>query len=131
MVIVDYVQLMGLANPGRMSRHNIVGEISRGLLDLALEIDIRVVALAQINRDGAKKFTAANHTDIGDAFKIAQDADIFITFTEKSPDEMESEGPEAGNRYCRINKNRRDGRTEVGWSMQADLAIQSVREVIT
>ena len=130
-VFLDYVQLMGLANPGQMRRDLELGMISQGLLEIALELNITIVALAQINRSGAKKYTAADHTDIAEAFKIAQDADIFVVITEKSKEEIEQDGIEAGDRFVKISKNRRDGRVNVTWHMTTDLAIQSFKEVIT
>lgn len=130
-VFLDYVQLMGLANPGNMRRDLELGMISQGLLHIAIELNIAIVALAQLNRSGAKKFTAADHTDVAEAFKIAQDADIFMILTEKSKEEIETDGIDAGNRRAKISKNRRDGRVDVAWNMMADLDIQRIREIIT
>lgn len=131
-VILDYIQLMDVASKERgEGHHNIMGRISRGLFHLALDTDISMIALAQINREGAKKFTKADHTDIGDAFKIAQDADIFVTHMEKSQEEINESGIELGNRFSMINKNRRDGKVNVGWHSEADLAVQRVREIPT
>lgn len=130
-VFLDYVQLMGLSDAGRMRRDVELGKVSEGLLQIALELDIAVVALAQINREGAKAHTKADHTNIAEAFKIAQDADIFVTLMEKSVEEIEADGAELGNRKCKISKNRRDGKVGVAWHMHAQLDIQRIKEAIS
>lgn len=128
-VFVDYIQLMNLSNAKGIPRHQEVGNISRGFLDMARDLDLSVVALAQINREGLKKGGAAGHEDTGDSFKIAQDAMIFATMTEKDAEAIEEDGPEKGNRKLSISKNRADGQTGVFCFMHADPAIQRIMEV--
>jgi replicative DNA helicase len=131
-VWLDYVQLMRLADPGKNTRRDVeLGMISEGLLTTALELNVAIVALAQINREGAKKHTKADHTDIAEAFKIAQDSDIFMTIMEKTDEEIEIDGAERGNRRARISKNRRDGKVGVTWDIMASLDVQRMREVIS
>lgn len=104
-VFVDYIQLMNKADARGLRRDLEVGEISRGMLELAKELDIGLVAVAQQNRESIK----TGHTTkegIGDSYKIAQDCDIFIVFRQKTKDELAVDGPEKGNRVAILDKNR-------------------------
>lgn len=77
-VVVDYLQLLGSA--GRHdSRVNEVGEISRALKALALELNVPVVALAQLsrqveNREDKRPILA----DLRESGSIEQDADVVM-----------------------------------------------------
>lgn len=124
-LFVDFIQLMK-SSAGEWNKTVMVGEASRSLLDMAIEFDMAVVALAQVNRDGSKKHELADHTDVGEAFKIAQDADIFVTMTTKN--ESYDPGDWHDVRMMRLNKNRRDGESNLAWTMKADLSIQRLVE---
>jgi len=53
LIVIDYLQLMGSKNR-HSSRENEVAYISRRMKALALELNIPVVVLSQLNRDGMK-----------------------------------------------------------------------------
>ena len=75
-LIVDYIGLMSGTNP-KMMRAYQIEEISRGLKDLAKELDIAVVCLAQVNRaavQGSEKVPGLQ--DLRDSGAIEQDADV-------------------------------------------------------
>ena len=131
-VVIDYIQLMELANPDRgMNRYREVGQVSGGLLQLTQELNLRMIAVAQLNRDGAKKGGASGGHDVGESFRIYQDADIFVSFMERSEEHVEKFGPKFGNRVMKIDKNRKDGKDDVSCYLLADLKTQSIREVDT
>lgn len=75
-LIVDYLGLMnGLDS--KQNRAYQIEEITRGLKGLAKELDIVVVALAQVNRGGAESATQVpGLTNIRDSGAIEQDADV-------------------------------------------------------
>lgn len=69
-IIVDYLQLVAPAASGKRdaSREREVAEISRTLKALALELDIVVIALSQVNESGQLRESRA----------IGQDADVVL-----------------------------------------------------
>lgn len=76
LVIVDYLGLM----PGldqRMPRTYQIGEITAGLKDMAKELDIAVIALAQVNRNVTDRADPMpTLADLRDSGGIEQDADL-------------------------------------------------------
>jgi len=73
MVVVDYVQQMG---GGGNNRNNEIEEISRGLKGMARELDVHVLALAQLNRKVEdRKPPRPMLSDLRDSGAIEQDAD--------------------------------------------------------
>lgn len=73
-VFIDYMQLLtSSSRAAEMSRTTAIAEVSQGLKHMAHELDIPVVALAQINRDG--DVPRPSMADIKDCGQIEQDAD--------------------------------------------------------
>jgi replicative DNA helicase len=77
MLVVDYIGLVQTAQEDRrMERHLQVAQITAALKGLAKELDVPVVALAQLNRDAQNREpTLANLRESG---AIEQDADIVL-----------------------------------------------------
>lgn len=82
LIVVDYLTLIRSDKDARFgTRSQEVGAISRGLKALAKELNIPVVALAQLNRaaDGrAVVDSMPRMSDLRDSGEIEQDADIII-----------------------------------------------------
>ena len=75
MVVVDYLQLMS-ADGRTENRQNEVSEISRNLKSIAKELNVPVVALAQLSRAGAQRSDKRPIlSDLRDSGAIEQDAD--------------------------------------------------------
>ncbi len=79
-IMIDYLQLMHAKGININSRQEEVAAVSQSLKGLAKELNIPVIALAQLNREGEKRegFDAKRPllSDLRDSGSIEQDADI-------------------------------------------------------
>ena len=79
LVIFDYMQLVGGAARRGASRGDEVGEISRGLKKMALELDLPVIALAQLNRSIENANNRSPRlSDLRESGSIEADSDVVI-----------------------------------------------------
>lgn len=109
LVTVDYLQLMK-GRPGAQNRDRELGEISRTLKELAMELDIPIIALAQLNRalEGRADKTPQLH-DLRESGSIEADADVVLML--HRPD-LYSENSGRNNEcdiYVRKNRNGSPG----------------------
>ena len=78
LIVIDYLQKLSMARRYN-ARHEEVGDIASGLKQLARELDVPVVALAQPNRESDKRADKRpTMADIGQSGQIEQDADRII-----------------------------------------------------
>jgi replicative DNA helicase len=105
-VIVDYLQLMSSGGSRRPeSRQQEVSEMSRALKLLAKELELPVIAIAQLNR-GPEQRTDKRPmmSDLRESGSLEQDADVVILLHRE--DAYERESPRAGEADLIVAKHR-------------------------
>lgn len=89
-IFVDYLQRLKYSGFGveKMSKAERVGEIAKGLKELAKELEVPVVALAQLNRSVDKGGIPPTLSDLKDSGDIEQEADV-IAFIHRDNETIE------------------------------------------
>ena len=84
LVVVDYLQLVYTGNKRVESRQVEVSEISRALKQMALELQIPVIALSQLSRTAEKRESNVPMlADLRESGSLEQDADIVLFINRK------------------------------------------------
>lgn len=113
LLVVDYLQLV--TNKDRnTTREQEVSEVSRTLKSLAKELDIPVVALAQLSRSSEKRGVGSRPipSDLRESGSIEQDADMIIFIhrpIEYGVTEFDDGSPTLGRAELIIAKHRNGG----------------------
>jgi replicative DNA helicase len=104
LVIVDYLQLM--SSPRRVeNRQQEVSEFSRQLKLLAKELDVPIVAVAQLNRGPEQRADKRPQlADLRESGAIEQDSDMVVLMHRE--DAYERESPRAGEADLIVAKHR-------------------------
>lgn len=103
MILVDYLGLISIK--GERSTYENISKITKRLKRLALELEIPVIVLAQLNREMEKEKREPRLSDLRDSGSIEQDADIVLMLG--TP--VDGEGDDEVNLYVRKNRQgRRD-----------------------
>ena len=103
-VIVDYIQLMTPSDP-RMPRHEQVGSFSRGLKGLAKELEVPVIALAQLNRGPESRDDKMPRlSDLRESGSLENDCDMAILI--HRPDAHDKQTERAGEADLILAKHR-------------------------
>jgi len=75
LVVVDYLQLIKVTPQHGRKRADEIADVSKALKQLARELGVTVVALAQLNRESEREQRRPRMTDLRDCGQIEQDAD--------------------------------------------------------
>lgn len=101
LIVIDYLQLCS-AGKATDNRHHQIEEMSRGLKNLARQLDITIVTLSQLNREVEKRTSGRPIlSDLKESGAIEEDADVVILLSRYSV------SPDGGNVIaCDVPKNR-------------------------
>jgi replicative DNA helicase len=75
-VVVDYLQLIPFKS--NLSKHEGISQASHGIKQMAMELDVAVILLVQVNRTGAMRDSGLVLYDLKDSGDIENDADIAL-----------------------------------------------------
>lgn len=111
MIVIDYLQLITMGSGFKGNREQEISTISRGLKMIAKELEVPVIALAQLSRAveqrGGNKIPMLS--DLRESGAIEQDADVIIfTYRPEYYDILEDENGDSliGKVECIIAKHR-------------------------
>lgn len=116
LVVIDYLQLMQGKGDNRTQE---MGSISRDLKALAKELQVPIIALAQLNRGvEGRADKRPMLSDLRDSGEIEQDADIVVMLHREA---LYNDAPEwAGFAEALVRKNRNGPTGEVALSYQPE-----------
>lgn len=79
LIVIDYLQLLTSGGKSPESRQQEVSEFSRSIKLLAKELEIPIVAVAQLNRDSVKRGDGRPQvSDLRESGSLEQDADVVL-----------------------------------------------------
>lgn len=114
-IIIDYMQLLKAEATYRGNRAAEVGEISRAIKNLAMELNIPIIALSQLNRASEMKETKEpTMAELREAGNIEQDASVIMLMWNLDSDDRTKKG-------CKVEKNRQGNTGKVVMRFNGDL----------
>jgi replicative DNA helicase len=120
-IVVDYLGLIQDTEKGR-KRYEMITDISIGLKNLARDLNVPVIALAQLNRGPEqRRDSEPDMADLRDSGGIEQDADVVILLHRKSVDEDQFEWQKS-QMIMKVAKNRHGGLGEVALRFEGHLS---------
>jgi replicative DNA helicase len=101
-----------------MSKNDAIADISHTIKQLALELNIGILLLSQVNREGAKRDGGLAIYDLKDSGDIENDADVILLMWPENGDieqskRLDGNGPYVNMKY-NIAKNREGERDVKG-----------------
>lgn len=114
-VVIDYLQYLRSPADARQSRYEEVSAVSRGLKNLAKNLDIHVVCLAQLNREvESRSDFRPRMSDFRSSGEIEQDADNIVLihreayYHQNDPNWATDNADRANEAELIVAKNRND-----------------------
>ena len=114
-IIIDYLQLLKSDKEYRGNRYAEVGAISKSIKALAMELNIPIIALSQLNRvSEARDTKEPTMAELREAGDIEQDASVIILMWNLSNDDKSKKG-------CKVEKQRQGQTGKVVMNFNGDL----------
>ncbi len=114
-IIVDYLQLLKTDKEYRGNRYAEVGAISKAIKALAMELNIPIIALSQLNRvSEARDTKEPTMAELREAGDIEQDASVIILMWNLSQDDKTKKG-------CKVEKQRQGKTGKIVLNFNGDL----------
>jgi replicative DNA helicase len=107
LIVIDYLQLMH--GESKNNREQEIATISRELKNLAQELEIPIVALSQLSREGVKNSSwdvPPPISSLRESGAIEQDADLILMLWGANDAELSNDKSYEGKRRIRIMKQR-------------------------
>jgi replicative DNA helicase len=119
LVVIDYLQLMIGGGSARENRQQEVAEISRGLKVLARDLDVPVIAIAQLSRAvEARHDKRPMLSDLRDSGSIEQDADMVMFLYRDEYYNPDSDDKGIAEIIVGKHRNGPTGKTQLAWLEQ-------------
>ena len=113
-IIIDYLQLLKAESTYRGNRTAEVGEISRAIKNLAMELNIPIIALSQLNRASVgREDKEPTMSELREAGSIEQDASVIILLWNLDEEDSTKKG-------CKVEKNRQGQNGKVVMKFNGD-----------
>lgn len=114
-IIIDYLQLLKTDKEYRGNRYAEVGAISKAIKALAMELNIPIIALSQLNRvSEARDTKEPTMAELREAGDIEQDASVIILMWNLSQDDKSKKG-------CKVEKQRQGQTGKIVLNFNGDL----------
>lgn len=114
-IIIDYLQLLKSDASYKGNRYAEVGAISKAIKSLAMEFNIPIIALSQLNRSSETRETKEpTMADLREAGDIEQDASVIMLLWNLDADNKSKKG-------CKVEKNRQGSVGKVVLNFNGDL----------
>lgn len=99
----DYIKLPEVSGGDSFKEHQILGNITTGLKDIAGQLDIPAIAAAQIKRgDSVNPKTRYHDSDVADSDRIGRYCSNLLTLGQKSRKEIEDDGLTCGTHRLQV-----------------------------
>jgi replicative DNA helicase len=117
LIVIDYVQIMsGLRESRNSNRAQEIADISRSLKSLALELNVPIVLLSQLNREvESRQDKRPNIADLRESGALEQDADIILLLYRDSYYDKESKKGNLSEVHIAKNRSGSTGVVELAF----------------
>ena len=115
LLVIDYLQLIPFDSRNQ-SKNDAVANISHTIKQLALELNVGVLLLSQVNREGAKREGGLAIYDLKDSGDIENDADVIVLMWAEDDDIESSKRLDGMGSYISMKYNiakNREGERDV------------------